>query len=41
MKEKIKFKDLDWWLKIPVLYFWGCIGVLVFAIIVGIIFGFQ
>ena len=36
MSDKIGFKDLDLWLKIPIVYFWGNIGILAIAL-VGII----
>lgn len=41
MKEKISFKDLDWWIKLPIIYFWGNMIMLGIGLIIGLILGFD
>jgi len=33
-KEQIGFSDLTWWVKIPILIWWGYLGLFITALIV-------
>lgn len=36
MKEKIGFKELSIWLKIPIVYFWANIGIFGIVVLIAI-----
>ena len=40
MTEKIKLRNISWWIKIPVFLFWGFILVLILASINGFFTGY-